>query len=135
MPTKPTIAKTMKTANERRVAPRATKRLGQLAREEQANAFAALCVSAIDATMRADHETVEVIDQTRIARLGTRDREIRSGATIDRLSSRTSSRPKRRSDDASAASAVLESLPGVFALGDESVLRHDNQDTNIRQIL
>ena len=114
---------------EERVAPRAAKRLRQLAREEQANAFAALCVGTIDATVRANDETVQVVDQTRIARFGARDGEIGGGATINAAQLAhffTSQPPERRA--VKQLEQVLEPLPCVFALIDESIRRHHKQD-------
>src|ERR1043165_4263652 len=68
---------------EKGIAPRAPERLRQLVSKKPADAFAALRVSTIDATMRADNEAVQIVDETRIARLGARDGEIGSSATID----------------------------------------------------
>ena len=98
------------------------------------NSFTALRVSAIDAAVRANDETVQIVDQTRIARLGARDSEIRSGATIDAaqftnfLSSQTA---QRRGIE--QLEQILEPLPGVFALVDEAIGRHDRKIHDFRE--
>src|SRR6185503_2973080 len=58
------------------VAPGTTKGLRKIMRKEFANPAAALRFGAIDTTMRANHQTVEVTDQSRVARLRQRNRQI-----------------------------------------------------------
>jgi len=65
------------------VAPGAAERLRQLVCEVVENLLAALRVGAIDATVGANDEAVEVVNQTRIARLGAGDGQVGSGATVD----------------------------------------------------
>jgi hypothetical protein len=68
----------------RGVAPRAAKRLRKVAQEKLAYARAAFHrLRAIDAPVRADDETVEIIDKARVARFGARNRQIGRRATID----------------------------------------------------
>src|SRR6185295_6252066 len=68
---------------EKRVAPGASESLRQFVREECEDAFPAARLSAIDAAVRANDETVQVIDEARVARFGARNREIRGRASID----------------------------------------------------
>ena len=90
-----------------------------------ANPFAALRVSAIDATVRANHETVQIVDQARIARLGARDRKIRSGATIDPAQLANFFAPKTaQRSRVEQFEKLLEPLPRVLALIDEAIGRH-----------
>jgi hypothetical protein len=67
----------------KRVTPRAAKRLWEFMREVAADFFAALRIGAVDAPVRADDETVEIIHQSRIAGFGARDREIGSRAAVN----------------------------------------------------
>src|ERR1051326_1179239 len=89
------------------------------------DAFPAVRLGAIDATMRANDETVQVVDQARIARFRARDGEVRGRATINAaefahfLASQTF---QRRCVE--QLEQVFESLPGVFALSDEAIDRH-----------
>ena len=137
MPTKPKTAKIAKTENEtKRVAPGATKRLRQFASEETANSFTALRVGAIDAAVRANHQTVQIVDQTRIARLRARDGEIGSGATIDAAQFAhfvALQTPQRSAVE--QLEQILEPLPGVLALVDEAIGRHNREDTRFAAIL
>jgi hypothetical protein len=86
--------------------------------------------------VRANYEAVQVVDETRIARLGARDREVRGSATIDaaQLANLLTPETSQRGGIKQLQQLLL-SLPGVFALCDESILRHNKQDTGILQIL
>src|ERR1044072_2987738 len=69
---------------ERRVAPCAAEGLWKVAREEVAQAVSAFGgVGAIDAAVRADDETVEVVEEPWVAALGSRDGEVGGRAPVD----------------------------------------------------
>ena len=108
-----------------RKAPRAAKSLRKLAREKTPDAFAALRIGLIDAAMRTDDETVEIIDQTRVARFSARDGKVRCGAPVNaaELANFFRLQPSQGAV-IEQFQQVFESLPGVFALFDEAVGRH-----------
>src|SRR5205807_1454897 len=67
----------------RGIAPGAPKRPREIAREKVANALAAFRIRAINPSMSANHQAIQIINQSRVARLSTGDRQVRSGAAID----------------------------------------------------
>ena len=68
--------------SQSRVTPGATKRARKLTRIEISNALGSLRVGAIDTTMRTNDQTVEIVDQPRIAGLRAGDSQVGSGAAI-----------------------------------------------------
>src|SRR5207253_11285003 len=58
------------------VAPRASERAWKLAREEVAKALPALRVCLIDAPVRANHKAVQIIYESRVSALCTRNRKV-----------------------------------------------------------
>src|ERR1700682_138076 len=67
----------------RSVTPCAAECARQFTSKETAYMFAPLRIGPIDAAMRANDKTVQVINQTRVARFRASNRQIRGRATID----------------------------------------------------
>src|ERR1044072_9034393 len=110
---------------ERRVAPCAAEGLWKVAREEVAQAVSAFGgVGAIDAAVRADDETVEVVDEPWVAALGSRDGEVGARAPVDApqlahlLAVQTP-----QTGAVEHPQQVLQALPRALALVDETVGR------------
>src|SRR5439155_12555046 len=69
--------------SSRGITPGATESLRKVACKEIPNATAALRISPINAAMSANHQTVQIIDQPRVAGFRPSNGEIRSRAAID----------------------------------------------------
>ena len=85
--------------------------------------------------MRTNNEAVEIVDQPRIPRLGARNGEIRSSAPVNasQLPNLFASQTAQRSR-VEQLEQILEPLPGLFAVGDESVLRHEKRLQDLRHL-
>jgi glutamate formiminotransferase len=107
------------------VAPGPPKRLRQFASEVVEDLLAALRVGAIDAPVSANNEAIEIVNQTRIARFGTGYGKVRRGATVDAAQFAylfAVQATQRRMVE--QLQQLLQPLPGIPALVDESILRH-----------
>ena len=98
----------------------------EIAREEVADALTALGIRAINATVSADHQAIEVIDQTWVPRFRPRDRQVGGGPPVDatQLAHLFAVQLAQR-HPVEQMQQLLESLPDVFALADEPVVGHE----------
>src|SRR5215831_10408834 len=113
------------TEGGRRVAEGATKRARKFAAEEIANPASALRISAIDPAVRANHQAIEIIDEPRVARFGTRNRQVRGRAAIDAPQfAHLFAMQFAQRHPIEQLQQLLESFPDVLALVDELVDWH-----------
>src|SRR5205807_1698767 len=111
--------------SSRGVTPGAAERLRKVARKEIPNAPPALGVGAINATMGANHQAIEIIDQPRVAGFGASNCKIRSRAAIDAPQfAHLVALQATQCHLIETLKQFLEPLPDVLAFIDESIKGH-----------
>src|SRR6267142_1693881 len=113
------------TESSGRVAPGASKRLRKILGKEVADPPAALRVSPVNTAMSANYQTIEIVDQTRVARFRAGNRQVGCSPPVDAAQLAhffAMQSPQRHSIE--EIKQFLEPLPDGLAFIDKTINRH-----------